>query len=549
MRVQALLLALACATASRAAAQPVASSTAAPAAPALAGLVVLGDPQLVVPVLSGVTGVQVKELPFLDTEEFKSRISLHLGQPLNRAGRDAIVDDIVLYFREHDRPMVNVTMPPQDIFAGVVQVLVVEGKVGEVRVQGNRWFSDETLAGRLRAKPGETLYAQKIDEDLDWINRNPFRQVDLSYARGSEVGKTDLVLRARDRFPLRLYAGYDDSGTPVTGNTRWLAGLGWGNVFGLDGQLNYGFSAYPKNINVFRAHTGSYVQPLPWRHILTVLGNYGDVRAKDLPDPFTMKGFNWQAGARYEVPLPRLEAYRHSLIAGFDFKRANNNLAFGGAKVYGTTTDILEWSLGYESNLRDRWGATNFRANVYYSPGAWTAGDTNADYEQSRAGATARYVYGRVGFDRTTGLPYDFSLFNAATLQISDSNLLASEQIGFGGYDSVRGYDSRVVNSDEGALVSAELRSPTVGLLRNLGLKSVPDQLQGLGFVDYGVAINKRRLPGEEYQKSLVGVGPGVRYGIGRYLSFRADYGWQLLKAETSRRLPARWHVGVIVSY
>ena len=67
--------------------------------------------------------------------------------------------------------------------------------------------------------------------------------------------------------------------------------------------------------------------------------------------------------------------------------------------------------------------------------------------------------------------------------------------------------------------------------------------------MDCGIAINKRRLAGEDYQKTLLGIGPGVRYGISPYLSFRVDYGWQLVNAEVTRRVPSRWHLGLIVSY
>ena len=53
-------------------------------------------------------------------------------------------------------------------------------------------------------------------------------------------------LNVNDRIPFRPYAGYEDSGTRFTGEDRFLAGFNWGNVFGLDQQLNYQYATDAK---------------------------------------------------------------------------------------------------------------------------------------------------------------------------------------------------------------------------------------------------------------------------------------------------------------
>jgi len=105
-------------------------------------------------------------------------------------------------------------------------------------------------------------------------------------------------------------------------------------------MFNYQYMFSPES-KYFRAHSGSFTQPLPWRHTLTLFAAYADTVGR-LPEPFTLGGFSWQTGVRYEIPLPHfsLGDYNHSLVAGFDFKRANTNLAFGGPDLktaYATT--------------------------------------------------------------------------------------------------------------------------------------------------------------------------------------------------------------------
>jgi hemolysin activation/secretion protein len=92
-----------------------------------------------------------------------------------------------------------------------------------------------------------------------------------------------------------------------------------------------------------------------------------------------------------------------------------------------------------------------------------------------------------------------------------------------------------------------------MGLLKYTGLskvKDVPDKLQFLYFLDYGRAIDRTILPGENTSVELLGTGPGLRYSIAPYLTVRSDYGWQLTDADqTSRRVASRWHIGAVLSY
>jgi len=545
------------------AAVPAVASATAPAhvsAPIVAklnGIVLLGEPAAVAKDGAfGVSGVQVRGVPFLEQGDLKGKLGGFIGKPLTQAGRAKIVEEVVRYYRDQGHSVVDVTTPPQDITAGVLQVLVVEGSVGEVRVEGARWFDSKRLAEQVRLKPGEAIKSDGLLQDLDWINRNPFRQVDLVYAKGSELGKTDLVLRTTERFPLRVYGGYENSGTPLTGLDRMLYGVNWGNVLGRDGMINYQYMS-SLNSKWSRAHSGSYTQPLPWRHTLTLFGSYADTQA-DMPEPFTMKGYSWQTSLRYEVTLPTLGSYKQSAQAGFDFKRYTNTLAFGGVAVFGTglvgsPVDTAQWLLGYNASLRDPFGESTARASLVYSPGGMTSNNNKAQYFGSRTNAMPDYVYAKLELNRTTGLPFDFMLVSLLTFQAADARLLAGEQIGFGGYDTIRGYDTRVVNSDEGFIISNELRTPPMGLLKFSHInkvKDVPDKLQFLGFADFGRAINRdAQANGENAYTSLLGTGAGLRYSIAQYLTVRSDYGWQILNAEVTRRVASRWSIGAVLSY
>lgn len=512
----------------------------------LKGIVFLTDPKSVKKEGLHDSGLDVSRVPEAQTEAFRARMSKYLGASVSLASIDSLVNDVVAYFTENDRPFVVVTAPEQDITGGVLQIVVIEGKVGEVKVDGAKTFDERIYRNAIGLKPGDSILKRRMDANVDFLNRNPFRDVSVFLEPGKSVGTTDVTLRTRERSPLRLYAGIDDTGTDVTDNQRLSLGVNWGNVFGLDHQLNYQFTASP-DFDTFRAHSATYIAPLPWRHFLTVFGAYADIKGK-VPSPFALDGNSRQLGLRYEIPLLKLGALSHSVVGGLDYKRTNNNLEFGLTNVSATSAEIAQGVLTYQANLRDPSGHTSFTGSVFYSPGNLTDKNTDRNFQTLRAFAESQYVYGNVQLQRVHRLPYDFSWHFSGEAQVADGNLLGSEQLGAGGFASVRGYDERQANGDQGFLLRNELRTPSYSLGSPLPGKEA--QLQFLTFVDYGVVRNKRLLPGEDRSVELASVGLGTRLSVDQNVTARFDYGWQLKDTgATGGPRSGRAHFSLLVSY
>jgi hemolysin activation/secretion protein len=141
-------------------------------------------------------------------------------------------------------------------------------------------------------------------------------------------------------------------------------------------------------------------------------------------------------------------------------------------------------------------------------------------------------------------------LVNKATVQWASTNLLPSEQIGAGGYSTVRGYDEYEASGDEGYLVNAEVRTPAFSIGNLFGLKKATDRLQALVFTDYGSVWKKKIVFGEDPHQDLWSIGPGLRYTISPYFSMRFDYGFQLTDTgQSTRDYNSRGHLGLVLSY
>jgi hemolysin activation/secretion protein len=483
--------------------------------------------------------VVIEGLPWLDPAKVGAISAGFLSRPLTRQDLSRLTRLLVVLCRSSDHPVVDVYVPPQDVSSGVVQVVVSSARLGRVLVQGNRWFSDDLLTRPVRAKPGQEITGETLMEDVDWLNQNPFRQVELVYSRGLNPGETDATLRVSDARPERFYAGYEDTGSQATGLGRALAGFNLGNLWGEDNELNY---QYTRSTEAGRleADSASYTLPLPWRNTVSVFGSWARAES-GVGSLFSLTGIAWQVGLRYKVPLPVLPGYTHSLAFGADYKWTNNNLGFGGTQVFSSPASIAQGLATYSGAMSDLQGSTRGSVSAYYSPGGLGGSNNNAAFAIQRSGATAQYGYVQASLSRLERLPGDFTAVLSATVQWSSARLLTTEQFGLGGEDSVRGYDDRILNGDDGFSAQLELRTPGRHFLG-----AFQDQIQALVFVDSGRDWLHKAEPGET-EHTLVSAGPGVRLQICSHGTIKADYGWQLQRLPGTRG--GRFHVSAVLSF
>jgi hemolysin activation/secretion protein len=499
----------------------------------------------------GVRGVVVNDIPLLLHPDFRALLEPYFGKPAKFKTIKRIERQIILFCRAHDHPLVDVVLPEQEPKDGVIQLVFIEGKIGKITVTnpGKDFFKDALILRQISVQSGQTVNSRDLLSDLDWLNRNPFRDARVTFRQGSTIGQSDLDLQVNDRFPVRGYLGYENTGTEFTGKDRVLAGINWGNVFGWDHQLNYQYTA-DINFDLVQAHSASYVMPLPWHHTLLLLGSYVDGTAEfsSSGQEVSASGRSYQASLRYSVPLPSIRTMRHDVSVGFDFKRSNNTFEFGGLNVSDSDVDVLQFEAGYSMTLPDTWGQSSLGLEGYFSPGGLTSRNEDEDFFalSQREGVRAEYAYLRLNAERLTRLPLNFSYVLRFQGQIANRNLLPSEQLGLGGHSTVRGYEERLRNGDDGLVINNELRTPPwkLGSLFPDGI----DYLQGLAFFDYGTVSIHRPDAGDDPHTTLYSVGAGLRWTASTHVSFRFDYGFELSERELTDK-NSRAHIGALVSF
>lgn len=498
---------------------------------------------------SDIEGITVDGVTLPGNQEaLESRLRPFLGKPITRDAISQIKKEIIAYYRERNRPAIHIRIPEQNISNGVLQVLVYESKVGKIRVKGNQYFSNQRLMDYIHLKPGDQIDADTLVQDLNWMNRNTFRQTDAFFTPGKD-GTTDIELLTKDRRTWRVYAGSDNTGLQQTGPERWFGGINFGNFLWSDQLFTYQFTS-ASNYEEFNASTFNWTIPLPWRHVLSFYGGYSQVRTNNLEIPFNpgfgTHGQSMQASMRWDIPLYTMVDFLHECTWGADWKRTNNNLTFLGTEFYGNSVNLFQvvgtYNLGYDNQKVK----VSLTWENFFSPGSFLPDQSRRLYNDLREFARPLYYYTRLFFAPT------FRLGKAgANLQImlrgqwADQNLLSSEQFGIGGYNTVRGYFERLFNGDDAFVGNLELRTPIWPLFWQ---RSKLDTIQLLGFYDYGKVWVHKAMKAEPKQAHIDSMGAGLRYTIDPYVTARVDWGYALRKVDIQDKR-YRFHFGFIASY
>ena len=502
--------------------------------------------------------IEGMNLEFIRTGGFHRVVENYLRQPVSIASLNDMARDVIMYYKNHGRPVVDVSIPEQDITNGVVYVVVTEARLGRVYFEGNRYFSSGILGRYNTLARGQHLTERQMLEELRWYNDSPFRRVNVEMRPGQNFGETDVVYKVQDRLPLQFYTGYDDTGTRATSLERLSFGAIWGNAFGRDHTLSYQLTASP-NFEDIVAHSAVYAIPRPNRDKFIAYGSYA-TNAPNI-DQFRQSGYYYETGFLYDKKLRTRylsddKWYDHRVNAGLQFKEITSTLDFGMPNVpifANNPAQVAQIVLGYNARLFDKYGLWSLGANLYISPGGFSRGNCDDVMQQYRWEADSQYTYARLRLERYRDIwSRKFKLYLKGEGQAASGNLFTTEQLGMGGTNSVRGYDSYQLNFDNALLFTVELQTApqSLGLSRCFRTRE-QDMFQTLVFYDHGLGWNNHTASWNPYDykhESMNSIGAGLRYSLNPYFQIRFDYGWQLNQNVPNNHGSGRPHLSLVFS-
>ncbi|MFH1189062.1 MAG: ShlB/FhaC/HecB family hemolysin secretion/activation protein [Candidatus Omnitrophota bacterium] len=469
-------------------------------------------------------GVNVTGSSIFTPEDFKKIYEPYLGKEAAFADIKAITEKIKGEYKKRGHLTTVVYIPEQDIVDGKVEIRISEGKVGEIMVEGNRWYSSSLIRKYIHVKKNEPLNIFKLQRDLIRLNQNSDLEVKTVITQGREPGTTDVILKVTDKFPYHAGAAVDNQGTRLVGKYR--------NSFSFRSSNLTGFndSAYFSTI-MSSTSSGNF---LTYSFPIDTYGTKAGFQFTQFDTKLGKEYKGYDITGNTQIYTPHIsgeiylsDAFQVNVDTGLEIKSIKK-------KIIGNTTADDQLRIPYfafDIMKLDAFlggGQTAFSPRVSFGTADFLGASSRGHPTSSRPATGGSFVKYEHTASRFQKLPYESYAVLRSQLQFASRTLPPSEQLQLGGAYSVRGYPEGDYLSDYGATFNIDWYFPCYVFPKEWKLphadKPLRYQVEPVVFFDLGGGGLTKTNPGEIESKILMGLGGGVKIGFNRNLFLRLDW-------------------------
>ncbi|WGV26501.1 ShlB/FhaC/HecB family hemolysin secretion/activation protein [Halotia branconii] len=421
-------------------------------------------------------------------------------------------------------------IPEQTLTDGVVRIEVIEGELEDIQITGTRRLNPNYIRSRIANDTSTPLNQNRLLESLQLLQINPLIQnLSAELSAGSRTGASLLSIKVTEADTFNTQITLDNGRSPSVGSFRRQLQVSEANLLGIGDSISLAYS----NTDGSNTIDASYSLPLNPRNG-TLTFSYGTTSADIIERPFNKLDIE-SASQYYELTFrqPLVQTPSQEFALGITASRRDSDISSSIFEQQDAPLSLLSPGSDADGNtsvsaLRffQDWTSRNsqeviaVRSQFSLGIGAFNAtiNDTEPD---------SRFFAWRGQAQWVRLLAPDTLFLLRGDVQLASTTLLASEQFGLGGINSVRGYRQDFLLRDNGALASAELRLP---ILR------VPDWdgvLQVTPFVDVGNAWGNSSSRDENDTDTLASVGLGLRWLQGNNFTAAIEWGIPLVDVDT----------------
>ncbi|MGB3266948.1 MAG: ShlB/FhaC/HecB family hemolysin secretion/activation protein [Microcoleus sp.] len=415
---------------------------------------------------------------------------------------------------------------PQTLAGGVVKILVLEGRLENINVVGNRRLNSNYIRSRLALATRGPLNQQRLLEALQLLQLSgQVQNISAELQAGSRPGFNVLLVRVKEAKTFQAGIFTDNSRSPSVGSWRRGTEIREANLSGLGDSASLIFT----NTEGSNAVDFSYALPVNARNG-TVGFQASRSRSNIVEPPF--EALDIEASSRsYELTYrqPIVQTARTEIALGIAAgKRESDTSLLGedfplspGADSRGRTR-VSALRLFQEFTQRGERDILAARSQFSLGVAAFGATVNSSEPDGQFLTWRGQLQYVRLLADETL-------LVVRSDVQLAGGELLPIEQFGLGGPDTVRGYRQDALLADSGIFASAELRYPILRIGDNQGV------LQVTPFVDVGNVWNRGEMADLE-TNTLLSAGLGLRWQYGQRWNARLGWGFPSIDIKSRNR-------------
>ena len=379
--------------------------------------------------------VQTDPSEILTEEEIKKITDQYTGKTVSLQDLYDMTDAINAVYEKKGYSVCKAYLPPQRIHEGMVHVGLLEGKTGNVVINGLRHTRKGYVANRIKLEPGKVANTDALTDRLQRFNATNDVQLRILVHAGEKPGTTDYEISAvepKSNHAVSLYvdnAGYETSG-------RWREGIFY-TMRSVTGQRDALRLSYLRSegTNIFGANYS-----LPVNNLGTMLDfDYGYNTTKITKGNLKsagVKGRSYAAGLTLRHPLLVDDKRRYEV--GLQFLHQNS---YTDVRSYRALDDTRNTYIPYIS-------FTHYgKSSVLYHK--HSIAFTKYDNLNNTGDSYAAYKLDAI-YQKQLGGGQMLSARLNAQVASQSKNMSSSDMFYIGGSNSVRGYEESFLSGSQG---------------------------------------------------------------------------------------------------
>ncbi|MGH8397580.1 MAG: ShlB/FhaC/HecB family hemolysin secretion/activation protein [Gammaproteobacteria bacterium] len=385
-------------------------------------------------------GVRVNHSGFLSTSDITAIVKPYLNKKVDFTDLQRIVDKINALYSAKGVVTARAILPPETIKDGVVHIELIEGRLGQIKLEGNARTRTSYIDSRINQKPGELVDVAALKQQLTFFNRTNNVQLKALLQPGASLGLTNILILAQEppRAGLDLFAG--NGGVDSTGRNQLGAVLRYNGLFGITDRLDAYVTSSRGDTDGYLSYTapvdeqGGRLGLSYSRNQINIIN--GPYQALDIT------GHSWNSALNFSQPFIATENWLFSGAAALSKVHSVTDAAGVGI----SSSNINQFSLGFSlenTTASHIWSTTQTLARLHSDE--TVAGDNNFTLYN----ATLTWYQ---------DLPSPYSiLINSGWQWTPSDNLPSAELFQAGGIGSVRGYELGILSGPRGFYADFEL--------------------------------------------------------------------------------------------
>lgn len=435
-----------------------------------------------------------------------------VGKKVTGADLNALSRKIADRYNAAGYALINVQVPPQDFADGLVRLVVQEGHVENVRIEGNTKDADLTLLKHYAAQiiADRPLRRSTLERYILLMNDIPGLKVGSQFQ--PVPGHPGVAALQLTILRKRMEAGIavNNQGNGQLGSTQATVNLVANGLLRQGERTQLVFGA-PVTLRRYQYYGFSHVEPIG-NDGATLTFGYGRLvtqarsnAAGGTADTFTIR-----------LSYPVIRAVRETLVLNADLNALNSNAAYLGQGLSDERTRSVR--LGAIYGKEDNWGGTTILSGTF-SHGVDTLGARRGSV--AFGGPDYAKFYGAAA--REQKLPLDLTLRARVMGQYATHHLPSTEQFLFGGPQMGKAFNYAYMAGDRGLAAYVELAHPWPGFM-------TPKALAGselFGYADWG-EVSTINTPFQLGYARASSAGGGIRVKLLQRFTLELGAAWVL---------------------